>query len=143
MKYNKNYDNYSDILISMPQFEKAETIRFSDVRNNTLNETVGVEKINLPVQKPVQKPEPVEPVQQQVEQLINKPIERVKQMDKLDLERENIMNIINSSTRVEQNKVKEVDIDSLIDNSNKTEQTSNKTEKRVTRRGFRLFKNVS
>ena len=102
MKYNKNYDNYSDILINMPQFEKAETIRFSDVRNNTLNETVGVEKINLP---PVQQVEPAEPV----EQPINKPIERVKQMDKLDLERENIMNIINSSTRVEHNKVKEVD----------------------------------
>ena len=151
MKYNKNYDNYSDILINMPQFEKAETIRFSDVRNNTLNETVGVEKINLPVQKPVQKTEPVEPVdvhenhEQPVEhqQPINKPIERVKQMDKLDLERENIMNIINSSTRVEQNKVKGADIDSLIDNSSKSEQTSNKTEKRVTRRGFRLFKNVS
>ena len=47
------------------------------------------------------------------------------------------MNIINK------NKVKEVDIDSLIDNSSKSEQTSNKTEKRVTRRGFRLFKNVS
>ena len=58
-------------------------------------------------------------------------------MDKLDLERENIMNIINK------NKVKGADIDSLIDNSNKSEQTSNKTEKRVTRRGFRLFKNVS
>ena len=137
MKYNKNYDNYSDILINMPQFEKAETIRFSDVRNNTLNETVGVEKINLPpVQQVERKPEPVEPA----EQLINKPIERVKQMDKLDLERENIMN---SSTRVEHNKVKAVDIDSLIDNSNKSEQTSNKTEERVTRRRFRLFKNVS
>ena len=130
MKYNKNYDNYSDILINMPQFEKAETIRFSNVRNNTLNETVGVEKINLP---PVKQVEPAEPV----EQLINKPIERVKQMDKLDLERENIMNIINK------NKVKGADIDSLIDNSNKTEQTSNKTEKRVTRRRLRLFKNVS
>ena len=46
----------------MPQFEKAETIRFSDVRNNTLNETVGVEKINLPpVQQVERKPEPVEP----------------------------------------------------------------------------------
>ena len=133
MKYNKNYDNYSDILINMPQFEKAETIRFSDVRNNTLNETVGVEKINLPVQKPVKQVEPAEPV----EQSINKPIERVKQMDKLDLERENIMNIINK------NKVKGADIDSLIDNSNKSEQTSNKTEERVTRRRFRLFKNVS
>jgi len=133
MKYNKNYDNYSDILISMPQFEKAETIRFSDVRNNTLNETVGVEKINLPV----------EPVDENHEQPVQRPIERVKQMDKLDLERENIMNMINSSTRVEQNKVKEVDIDSLIDNSDKSEQPSNKTEKRVTRRRFRLFKNVS
>ena len=134
MKYNKNYDNYSDILINMPQFEKAETIRFSDVRNNTLNETVGVEKINLPPAQQVErKPEPAEPV----EQSINKPIERVKQMDKLDLERENIMNIINK------NRVKEFYIDSLIDNGNKSEQTSNKTEKRVTRRRFRLFKNVS
>lgn len=130
MKYNKNYDNYSDILISMPQFEKAETIRFSDVRNNTLNETVGVEKINLPVEQPV------EPVDENHEQPVQRPIERVKQMDKLDLERENIMNMINK------NKVKEVDIDSLIDNSNNTE-PSNKTEKRVTRRRFRLFKNVS
>ena len=52
------------------------------------------------------------------------------------------MNIINSSTRVEQNKVKGADIDSLIDNGNNTE-PSNKTEKRVTRRRFRLFKNVS
>ena len=140
MKYNKNYDNYSDILINMPQFEKAETIRFSNVRNNTLNETVGVEKINLPpVQQVGQKPEPVEPAEpvEPVEQSINKPIERVKQMDKLDLEQENIMNIINK------NKVKGADIDSLIDNSNKTEQTSNKTEERVTRRRFRLFKNVS
>ena len=137
MKYNKNYDNYSDILINMPQFEKAETIRFSDVRNNTLNETVGVEKITLPIQKPVQKPKPVEPVDENHEQPVQRPIERVKQTNKLDLERENIMNMINK------NKVKEVDIDSLIDNSNKTEQTSNKTEKRVTRRRFRLFKNVS
>ena len=137
MKYNKNYDNYSDILINMPQFEKAETIRFSDVRNNTLNETVGVEKINLPhFQQVERKPEPVEHAEP-AKQSINKPIEMVKQIDKLDLERENIINIINK------NKVKEVDIDSLIDNGNKSEQNSNKTEKRVTRRRFRLFKNVS
>jgi len=121
----------------MPQFEKAETIRFSDVRNNTLNETVGVEKINLPhFQQVERKPEPVEHAEP-AKQSINKPIERVKQIDKLDLERENIINIINK------NKVKEVDIDSLIDNGNKSEQNSNKTEKRVTRRRFRLFKNVS
>ena len=143
MKYNNNYDNYSEILINMPQFEKAETIRFNDVKNNTLNETVGIEKINLPhVQQVERKPEHAEPAEpaenaEPAEQSINKPIERVKQMDKLDLEQENIMNIINK------NKVKEVDIDSLIDNGNKSEQTSNKTEKRVTRRRLRLFKNVS
>ena len=121
MKYNKKYDNYSDILINMPQFEKTETIRFNDIRNNTLNETVGVEKINLPVHV---KHEQVEPVK------VN---DQHEQMGKLDLERENIINMINN------NKVKEANIDSLIDNS---EQTSNKTEEKFIRRRFKLFKNV-
>ena len=81
MKYNNNYDNYSEILINMPQFEKAETIRFNDVKNNTLNETVGIEKINLPhVQQVERKPEPAEHAEP-AEQSINKPIERLKQME--------------------------------------------------------------
>jgi len=99
----------------MPQFEKTETIRFNDIRNNTLNETVGVEKINLPAVEPVK---------------VN---DQHEQMGKLDLERENIINMINN------NKVKEVNIDSLIDNS---EQKSNKTEEKFIRRRFKLFKNV-